>query len=340
MENCSLLILCCSLALQVQIVTSCIANHKRCGSDRQGILGSCCSSNFECRRQSQWFYQCTDDANDGPLASEFSGQSPTPSPSRSRSPARAPKPEPSSQTQTGTFTRYWDCCKPSCSWSSNLEGSFIDSPVKTCDSTGLRSVNTDRASVCAGGGFPAPPTSTSNLAFTCNTYQPFIASNGDLRAFGASANKADCCRCIEADIPNGKKMVAQVINTGTDVGKTQFDIQVPGGGLGIFDGCSRDGSNEERKIVWEPPELRGRNGHMFDHPSSEFGVRYGGVWSGNKDCSNLPSEIQEGCEVFRRFSGGVKDAVSYTSNNLRISFRYVTCPVELTERSECRRSDV
>jgi hypothetical protein len=35
----------------------------------------------------------------------------------------------------------------------------------------------------------------------------------------------------------GKTMVVQSTNTGGDLGSNQFDILMPGGGVGIYDGC-------------------------------------------------------------------------------------------------------
>jgi hypothetical protein len=36
----------------------------------------------------------------------------------------------------------------------------------------------------------------------------------------------------------GKTMVVQTTNTGGDLGSNHFDIQMPGGGVGLFDGCT------------------------------------------------------------------------------------------------------
>lgn len=33
-------------------------------------------------------------------------------------------------------------------------------------------------------------------------------------------------------------MIVQVTNTGSDLGKNHFDIAMPGGGVGLFNGCS------------------------------------------------------------------------------------------------------
>ncbi|KAI8802135.1 RlpA-like double-psi beta-barrel-protein domain-containing protein-containing protein, partial [Cladochytrium replicatum] len=84
-----------------------------------------------------------------------------------------------------------------------------------------------------------------------------------------------CCNCHLITFTNtaarAKQMVVQHVNTGLDLSDNHFDLQMPGGGLGIFDGCSK-----------------------------QFGVdastcaRYGGV-SKVEDCNNLPPVLQTGC---------------------------------------------
>ena len=67
-------------------------------------------------------------------------------------------------------------------------------------------------------------------------------------------------------------MIVQVINTGIDVTPgRQFDIQMPGGGIGLNNGC---------RSQW------GADGG--------WGQLYGGV-SSVSACSNLPAVLQSGC---------------------------------------------
>merc|ERR1719478_1950994 len=49
------------------------------------------------------------------------------------------------------------------------------------------------------------------------------------------------CGCYELRFADSSKprMVVQVTNTGSDLGENHFDIQAPGGGFGIFDGCTK-----------------------------------------------------------------------------------------------------
>jgi hypothetical protein len=50
-----------------------------------------------------------------------------------------------------------------------------------------------------------------------------------------------CYACYELTFTNteiaGKKMIVLVTNTGSDLGENHFDLQIPGGGVGIFNDC-------------------------------------------------------------------------------------------------------
>ncbi len=94
-------------------------------------------------------------------------------------------------------------------------------------------------------------------------------------------------------------------NTGGDLGNNQFDLAIPGGGFGIYDGCTS--------------EFGG---------SYSWGATYGGV-SQRSDCANLPPVLQSGCYWrFDWFEG---------ADNPTISFTQVTCPSALTANTQCVR---
>lgn len=146
---------------------------------------------------------------------------------------------------SGWATRYWDCCKPSCSWNENAGGN----PTKQCTNKG-RSPNSDwgGGSVCNGG---------PNM--TCISQIPFTVDGCDEYGFAFAAvpasNGGQCGKCFQltftgkgkyGDSRNlanikGKKLIIMVTNVGSDVEQGQFDIMIPGGGVGIFNGCSSMG---------------------------------------------------------------------------------------------------
>jgi hypothetical protein len=47
-----------------------------------------------------------------------------------------------------------------------------------------------------------------------------------------------CCACYELTFSTlgNKKFIVQITNTGGDLGDNHFDLQIPGGGVGIFNG--------------------------------------------------------------------------------------------------------
>jgi hypothetical protein len=106
---------------------------------------------------------------------------------------------------------------------------------------------------------------------------------------------------------SGKKMVVQVTNTGGDLGDNHFDLQMPGGGVGLFNGCTT----------------------QFGAPSTGWGAQYGGI-SSRSQCDSFPEKLKAGC--YWRFDW-FKNA-----DNPSVSFQPVTCPSALTDKTGCRRN--
>ena len=72
----------------------------------------------------------------------------------------------------GKTTRYWDCCKPSCSWSGKADTNGL---VNTCDKSGWNVLSDINAASGCGGG----------PAFTCNEQIPWAIN--DQQAYGFAA---------------------------------------------------------------------------------------------------------------------------------------------------------
>lgn len=152
---------------------------------------------------------------------------------------------------SGWATRYWDCCKPSCSWNENAGGN----PSRQCDAKGKNQNNDYGAqSICSGGN---AATCTSQIPFTidgCSDY-------GFAFAAVPASNGGQCGKCFQltftgegkysndANIAKikGKKLIIMVTNVGYDVEQGQFDIMIPGGGVGAFNGCSQMGWGNQGK---------------------------------------------------------------------------------------------
>ncbi len=134
---------------------------------------------------------------------------------------------------TGKTTRYWDCCKPSCGWPKKGNA---PSPVGTCDK-GDKPLNDggNTKSGCDNGG----------SAFMCSNHSPWAVnathSYGWAAVNVAGSNEASwCCACYELTFTSGpvsgKKLIVQATNTGGDLGNNHFDLAIPGGGVGQFNG--------------------------------------------------------------------------------------------------------
>jgi hypothetical protein len=201
-------------------------------------------------------------------------------------------------TLGGITTRYWDCCKPSCSWNGKAS---VSRPAATCQKNGVTTEsNVNAQSGCNGG-----------TAFSCNNQQPFKAFNDSLSygfaavALQGTTEAQTCCQCYALKFNNGKMMIIQAINTGGDVAHNQFDIQVPGGGVGIFNGCQA----------------------QWGTAPDGWGQRYGGV-AQRQDCNTLPLQLRSGC--FWRFD--------WLGNNPTMNFKQVSCPETITKITGCVRT--
>ncbi len=212
--------------------------------------------------------------------------------------------------QNGFATRYWDCCKPSCGWTANASN-----PVDSCDINDNNiGVSDDARNGCEGGG----------TAFTCHDWAPWIKS--DKLAYGFAAhNGAPCGTCFQVrfsgsssrgeDAPgiDGKQMIVQVTNIGGIEGN-QFDILIPGGGVGDFDGCSG----------------------QWGVDSSSLGARYGGFRSQcgadanciRNMCQNAfgdSPDLMRGCDWYIEWF--------QMADNPDIRYQEIECPQEILDRS-------
>ncbi|KAI1174793.1 endoglucanase from Humicola Insolens At 1.7a resolution [Nemania sp. FL0916] len=204
---------------------------------------------------------------------------------------------------TGVTTRYWDCCKPSCAWSGKAS---VSKPVGTCDKNDALLADVDAKSGCDGG-----------VAYTCTDFSPWAVSDTVAYGFAATniaggTESSWCCACYQIDFTSGpvagKSMIVQSTNTGGDLGSNQFDLLMPGGGVGLFDGCKSE------------------------FGQSLPGQQYGGV-SSRSDCdaSNMPASLRAGC--YWRFDW------FENADNPNVNFKQVACPAALTAVSGCKRSD-
>ncbi|KAK0529026.1 hypothetical protein OC835_004463 [Tilletia horrida] len=208
-----------------------------------------------------------------------------------------------SQAPAGFITTYWDCCKPSAAWPG---AAFVSAPAWSCAKDGVtRLADFNAQSACGGGP-----------AYSCAFYQPF-SQNGVGYAFSARTcnghvdPRTYLCACYQIKIKERPEatLITQVINEGCGLADSQFDIQVPGGGVGDFNACTP----------------------QYNSPPDGWGIRYGGLQVVSS-CSQLPPELQPGCEW--RFSFFPPSGAITIS-----SYERVQCPSALTSISNCVRDD-
>jgi len=144
----------------------------------------------------------------------------------------------------GYATRYWDSCKPHCAWSGK------GGPVsRTCSTDGVSEIRADASSVCDGGN-----------AGTCFDQVPQIVNDTIAYAFAATPGGGnDCGKCYMLTFTGegagatgtptddhhrkikGKHLIVISNNIGYDVSSNQFDLMIPGGGPGAYNGCGKMG---------------------------------------------------------------------------------------------------
>jgi len=231
----------------------------------------------------------------------------------------------------GYATRYWDCCKPHCGWSANVPGG--SSALAACDqSNNSLGGDYDARSSCDGGG---------GTAYLCHGMVPWAVNDQLAYGYSAVASSATdiCGKCYQLQFTgtsfnagedpgsaalSGKTMIVQAINIGGDVANGQFDISIPGGGVGMFNACSK----------------------QWGVPASELGGTYGGFLQqckqekGRTDHAALKSCVMQSCmNVFEarglnELAAGCQWFVDWlqVADNPAVAYKEVACPSELANK--------
>lgn len=209
-------------------------------------------------------------------------------------------------------SRYWDCCKPACAWSGNVRSG---QPMNACDKSNNVLGDKNAKNACESGG----------SAFMCWSGVPWAVSDTLALGFAAASGANYVCgRCYQVQF-NGqghsgspgspqlsnKTMIVQVINNG-GVQADQFDLLIPGGGVGALNACSNQ---------WG---------------TSDLGAQYGGFLAGcNRDkncvkqkCQSVfagKPDLMEGCDWFLNWFGA--------ADNPSFIFKQIACPAAITQKS-------
>ncbi|MDD9938296.1 MAG: hypothetical protein OXT09_32105, partial [Myxococcales bacterium] len=227
---------------------------------------------------------------------------------------------------SGYATRYWDCCKAHCGWTGNVPGGVA--PLTSCGGS-------DQS---LGGDYGAQSSCNGGGAFMCQNLAPWAVDGGLSYGFAATQSGDICGRCYQLQFTGqshnagndpgssalaGKTMIVQATNVGFDVAGGQFDILVPGGGVGAFNACSS----------------------QWGVSNNELGAQYGGFLTtckqqqGSSDHGALKSCVMSRCnDVFG--SRGLTELVAgcqwfvdwfEVADNPSLLYREVECPGALRD---------
>lgn len=220
---------------------------------------------------------------------------------------------------SGYATRYWDSCKPHCAW--NGKGGPAKTPTRTCHADGSLA-GADEASACDRG-----------TAGTCLSQIPQIINDQVAYAFAATpGGENDCGRCFMLTFTGegkdgtnarsralkGKKLIVMSSNIGYDVAGGQFDIMIPGGGVGQYNGCGVMGlscAGEQYGGLLATCEKAG---------GGDAKIKSCLVESCNREYANKP-QAKEGCLFMATW-------MNAASTNPRHTYVEVECPAELAAK--------
>ena len=216
----------------------------------------------------------------------------------------------SAQATSGTArtTRYWDACKPSCAWTGNapVNSNNPHGACTACSVTGARESNANAQNRCQQNG----------PAFNCMGQVPWSVNSELSYGYAASNTNATCGWCYELTFTsgpvNGKRMVIMISNIGGDVAGNQFDLMIPGGGVGLFNALN---------FQLEQNGVR----------NASLGAQYGGF---RQTCGNDAACVRRMCDA--NFSGAAladlrNGCYWYVdwfgiADNPNANFRKVDCP--------------
>ena len=237
------------------------------------------------------------------------------------------QPPPLTDGTPGWATRYWDCCKPACGWQERVGAGRT--PIQSCTQDDQPLSDVKARNACESGG----------TAYMCHALQPWAVSDTLSYGYAAVSKGNDFCgKCYQLQFTGGshnsnvdagskallgKTMIVQAINNG-GVGGDQFDLLVPGGGVGALDACSKQ---------WGTTDLGERYGGFFlaCQKANDFD------YAKSKACAtakcesvfaNKP-ELLTGCKWFTGWFGA--------PDNPAVTYKEVTCPDAITKNSGLKR---
>jgi len=179
----------------------------------------------------------------------------------------------------GYATRYWDCCQPHCA---QFDG-------HRCGQDGTSSTG-NQSSACSGGGSFACYDEAPRAVSDCLSYGHFAKQNpncGSCYRIQFTGEGQHNANDPGSKLIKGKQMIIKVTNTGGDVGGNQFDLMIPGGGVGQFNACSNQ---------WGTSDLGAQYGGFLTECTGTHAQKKECV---RQECMKIPAgRAREGCIWF------------------------------------------
>lgn len=209
--------------------------------------------------------------------------------------------------------------------------------MKSCGPNNQVLSDLDATSSCEGGN-----------AHTCYGLAPFAVNNTLSYGYAATSSGDVCGRCYQLEFTGqsynapgdpgsaalaGKTMIVQAINVGYDVGGGQFDIMVPGGGVGAFNGCANQWGVSNS-------ELGAQYGGFLSACKSELG--YNATREQYKSCVTSRCDSVFGSRGLTELQAGCRWYADWfeAADNPSLRYREVSCPAELINASGMNRSNL
>ncbi len=200
----------------------------------------------------------------------------------------------------GFATRYWDCCQTHCGQSSGHR----------CSQDGTSTTGSTQ-SACSGGDSFACYDEAPRAVSTCLAYGHIAKTNPNcggcyrIQFTGQGEHNAND---VGSKLIQGKQMIVKVTNTGGDVAGNQFDLMIPGGGVGMFNACSRQ---------WGTSDLGAQYGGFLSECTGTHSAKKECV---RQECMKIPAgKARDGCLWFVDWFE-VADNPKFTSQSTNCPF--------------------
>lgn len=179
----------------------------------------------------------------------------------------------------GYATRYWDCCQPHCA---QFDG-------HRCEQNGTTKTGNTQSS-CSGGGSYACYDEAPKAVNECLSYGYIAKTNpncGQCYRIQFTGEGQHNAADPGSKLIKGKQMVVKVSNTGGDVANNQFDLMIPGGGVGQFNACSKQ---------WGTSDLGAQYGGFLTNCTGSHSAKKECV---RQNCMKIPAGAgRDGCLWF------------------------------------------